>query len=272
MGNFEKLVVLTVLFLSAIVLAVSLSSDDETQAGMTPFDDAALQANRGTEPAEGNDHLTMTAEGVRRDDPAAPKAGTGQPVIPVKDPSGSKPDPVLEEPGFEDSAVTTNAMGHPRVLRSRMGLTSSPLEDYMVYTPGKNDTWSSLSDRFYRSSTYVSLLRAANEDLERPVPGEAILVPVFDFRIASANRAPREAAPARALTPEVETPTIDAIARPGATSTASNYTVVDGDNLWKIADKVYGSGARWMEIYEANKNVMSDPDALQIGMELRVPR
>ena len=36
MGNFEKLVVLTVLFLSAIVLAVSLSSDDE-DGGETPF-------------------------------------------------------------------------------------------------------------------------------------------------------------------------------------------------------------------------------------------
>lgn len=38
--------------------------------------------------------------------------------------------------------------------------------------------------------------------------------------------------------------------------TGETYTVVSGDNLWKIARIKLGSGARWQEIYNANKDVI----------------
>lgn len=34
------------------------------------------------------------------------------------------------------------------------------------------------------------------------------------------------------------------------------YTVVSGDNLWKIAQKKLGKGSRYTEIYEANKDMI----------------
>ncbi len=47
---------------------------------------------------------------------------------------------------------------------------------------------------------------------------------------------------------------------PASVSSAGNggqtYTVVRGDNLWSIAKRFYGSGARYMEIYNANKDVI----------------
>ena len=52
---------------------------------------------------------------------------------------------------------------------------------------------------------------------------------------------------------------------------ASNYTVVKGDSLWSIAKKHLGSGARWVEIYELNKAVISNPDQIQVGQVLTVP-
>jgi nucleoid-associated protein YgaU len=137
----------------------------------------------------------------------------------------------------------------------------------MVYTAAEGDTWSLLADKFYRSPTYVPLLQAANEDLALPKAGDSILVPVFDFRAAPQDHAPRAAAPARPL--DASAKAVDA-GKP-AVAGGTSYTVVDGDNLWKIAEKVYGSGARWMEIFEANKDVMKDADSLKIGMALRIP-
>ncbi len=47
------------------------------------------------------------------------------------------------------------------------------------------------------------------------------------------------------------------------------YEVVSGDNLSKIGKK-YGVG--WKEIYEANRNLIKDPDLIQPGWKLRIPR
>lgn len=48
------------------------------------------------------------------------------------------------------------------------------------------------------------------------------------------------------------------------------YIVVDGDNLFLISEKAYGDGSRWAEIAEANK--LWNPDLLEVGMELKIPR
>ena len=54
-------------------------------------------------------------------------------------------------------------------------------------------------------------------------------------------------------------------------SEAVFHTVVKGDNLWKIAEKYLGSGARNKEIFEANRPMLSDPDKIYPGQVLRIP-
>ena len=49
------------------------------------------------------------------------------------------------------------------------------------------------------------------------------------------------------------------------------HTVERGDSLWKIADKHYGNGARYKEIFEANRPMLSDPDKIYPGQVLRIP-
>lgn len=46
------------------------------------------------------------------------------------------------------------------------------------------------------------------------------------------------------------------------------HEVVKGDNLSKIGKKY---GVSWKEIYEANKNIISDPDLIQPGWKLKIP-
>jgi nucleoid-associated protein YgaU len=49
------------------------------------------------------------------------------------------------------------------------------------------------------------------------------------------------------------------------------HTVVKGDTLWKIAEKTLGKGARYNEIFEANRPMLSDPDKIYPGLVLRIP-
>ena len=58
----------------------------------------------------------------------------------------------------------------------------------------------------------------------------------------------------------------------GDFSKAVTYTVVKGDSLWKIAQKVYGDGACWPRIQEANKTLLKDSKDLIAGTVLTIPR
>lgn len=54
-------------------------------------------------------------------------------------------------------------------------------------------------------------------------------------------------------------------------SSGKSYTVKDGDNLWKIAKQMYGDGSKNMQIYEANKDTIKNPDVIHAGMVLVIP-
>ena len=49
------------------------------------------------------------------------------------------------------------------------------------------------------------------------------------------------------------------------------HEVKKGDNLWKIAEKHYGNGSKYPEIFEANKPMLKDPDLIYPGQMLRIP-
>ena len=49
------------------------------------------------------------------------------------------------------------------------------------------------------------------------------------------------------------------------------YTVQSGDSLWKIAQGHYGDGNKWQALFEANREVIKDPDLIYPGQQIRVP-
>lgn len=78
-----------------------------------------------------------------------------------------------------------------------------------------------------------------------------------------------EPAPSPARTPETagadEQPVI-----PGE-SGSRTYTVQSGDTLWKISLEMYGDGERYLEIFEANSDLLTSPDQIFPGQELVIP-
>jgi nucleoid-associated protein YgaU len=49
------------------------------------------------------------------------------------------------------------------------------------------------------------------------------------------------------------------------------YTVQSGDTLWKIAEEMYGNGSNYMKIFEANSELLENPDHILPGQELLIP-
>ena len=76
----------------------------------------------------------------------------------------------------------------------------------------------------------------------------------------SSSTAPAPAPPASAgppAPPKPEEPT--------------TYVVVAGDNLSKIAKRIYGDANQWRRIYEANRDVIKNPDLIYPGQKLVLP-
>ena len=58
----------------------------------------------------------------------------------------------------------------------------------------------------------------------------------------------------------------------GSSSTAAKiYEVKSGDSLSKIAKDEYGNANEWTRIFEANKDVLKDPNKIYPGQKLRIP-
>ncbi|MCP3670967.1 MAG: peptidoglycan-binding protein LysM [Gammaproteobacteria bacterium] len=56
-----------------------------------------------------------------------------------------------------------------------------------------------------------------------------------------------------------------------ATVKVEYYVIKKGDTLWAIATKFLGNGTRHPEIFEANREVIKDPDLIYPGQKIRIP-
>ena len=58
----------------------------------------------------------------------------------------------------------------------------------------------------------------------------------------------------------------------GASSTTARiYVVVSGDSLSKIAKREYGDANKWKQIFEANRDIIKDPNLIHPGQKLKLP-
>ena len=49
------------------------------------------------------------------------------------------------------------------------------------------------------------------------------------------------------------------------------YVVRKGDTLSKIAEEFYGDKMLYPKIFEANRDLLNDPDKIKPGQRLRIP-
>lgn len=63
---------------------------------------------------------------------------------------------------------------------------------------------------------------------------------------------------------------------PGAASTSATehqlHHVASGDTLSALAKKYYGDASKYHRIFEANRDQLNDPDKIQVGQKLKIPK
>ena len=50
------------------------------------------------------------------------------------------------------------------------------------------------------------------------------------------------------------------------------HVIQKGDTLWALAKKHYGDGNKYPLIFEANREVIKDPDLIFVGQKIRIPK
>ena len=66
----------------------------------------------------------------------------------------------------------------------------------------------------------------------------------------------------------------DELEAPPATEAEQNvtfYEIQKGDTLWAIANEHYGDGNKYNRIFDANREVIKNPDLIFPGQKIRIP-
>ena len=61
------------------------------------------------------------------------------------------------------------------------------------------------------------------------------------------------------------------VAAPAQTVSIEYYTIVKGDTLSGIAKRFYGNAMDYPLVFEANREVIKDPDLIYPGQKIRIP-
>ncbi len=71
--------------------------------------------------------------------------------------------------------------------------------------------------------------------------------------------------------PSLSDITLNLSVDPSLAPKQKTYTVAAGDSLSKIAKQFYGNANQYNKIFEANRNVLTDPNMVKVGQELVIP-
>jgi len=186
--------------------------------------------------------------------PAAPGVPSGLVETPVPPEPTGAPTSRIGQTGPEESP-SVPGFAKPVTRPAKPALPARPKERPAVRThivqPG--DTISGLAEKYYGSQRYIGFLLEANPQVKDPrrlqVNTKLTIPPLPEQGAVPAPGASKGAGPA-----------------------ARTYRVQPGDTFYRIAEKVFGDGRRWPEIFELNKDkVGEDPYKLRAGQLIELP-
>jgi nucleoid-associated protein YgaU len=141
---------------------------------------------------------------------------------------------------------------------------------YVTGTPVKPDTSTMSKSRKVYVLEFTKNPDVTPEDLRREVPpAQPVRINVPERRQPAAVETYR--APAPIVIERGSYNDVEEIKEVPASKTPTEYVIEKGDTLQKISKKVYNTYKNWYKIYEANKDIIADPNRIKPGLTIRIP-
>jgi len=168
-------------------------------------------------------------------------------------------DPLVDEDDvplveFGPIAATNHVVDEPTISDTSIRL----------HVVSEGDTLRTIARTWYGDESIASTLAAHNNlpDPNQLVTGTRLIMPEFAPN-PTASVAVTMGETLHAAAPSPSAPVVDAL---------DVYTVQPGDTLSQIAQKLLGSSRNTDKLFEMNRDVIGNIDALQVGMKLRYHR
>ena len=209
--------------------------------------------------------------------PAEPKTGMPGAAGPTEPtPTGPSAESVLSGAPGTPPGVSLPPRKEPEpgtVMPPPAPERSAPAPTAAKYTVVAGDSLWSIAEEHYGDGHMWTKLKAANPGIEDNVKvGQVLNLPSKDELLSPAKGA--KSAAKTETTPGATKPGGSPVAETSAAKSEAQphtYVAESGDTLFKIAAKVLGNGHRWRELLELNKDKLTAPEDLKVGMELRLP-
>ncbi len=198
------------------------------------------------------------------------------PNLPINQPL-SVPQPVFKLPSIGDQieSLSSPLMTQDKLTFGNLGSANTSLQieelpRFITHTVKHGENLSKIAkDHLGSSKKYNEIFEANKDQLNNP----------NDLRIGMTLKIPVPVGIDLPLgTPVTPTPTDKnaPVARPAQApstpeQTFTNQKVRKGDSLSILALRHLGDSERYMEIFEANKDQLSDPNSVRAGMTLKIP-
>ena len=255
----------------------AMDAADPTVDAADPATDAADPAMDAADPAA----KTKTAEAAAAAAPAGASAAeavaAADPVAAAPAPAAAEVAPAAPEPAPQAALLLSD--GGARVLQAAGGEDIDPRNvtiDAISYST-KGDV--QLSGRG-QSEGFVRLYLDNEPLMDTEIApdgtwdGTLPAVAAGQYLLRADQLDAQGEVLSRYETPfQRESPEVLAAAAPGGADApmAAKITVQPGFTLWGIARQNYGSGVMYVQVYEANKQMIGDPDLIYPGQVFNVP-
>lgn len=100
----------------------------------------------------------------------------------------------------------------------------------------------------------------------KDLPGQKAAIDAKPAATAAAESPPNEVAPSQARVTPAQTAGLRR-----ETTSGRAHVIAEGETLFTIAQRYYNDGARFIDIYKSNSDVIKNPDKLPVGATLVIP-
>lgn len=210
----------------------------------------------------------------------APQAEASGNTVAVLSPS--EPTKILQAPTAPSDSVTLDAVDYDTMGNIVFSGRAAPLATVRIYVDNAQLADAVADDKGKWSFSGKSDIAPGNHQLrvdQLTAEGKVASRVELPFtreepaKVAEAAPPADPAKPADAATPADATQPADT-AKPAAAPvpTVQKITIQPGNNLWKLSRQLYGLGRRYTVIFEANRDVIKNPELIYPGQILTAPQ